>query len=195
MRKRSIPKKHPTCDRCKARPTRNGLWGYCRECQRDYSRERRRAAGVAPIEHAARRFWRYVTGTDRDGCWAWVGLLNGNGYGEFGRLGLAHRFSWTICNGPIPAGMWVLHRCDNRVCVRPDHLFLGDRRTNTDDMVHKGRQAMRARNAASKLSAPQVLEIRRLRAKGVPARELARRFGCDDMNIFYICTRVTWRSI
>jgi hypothetical protein len=88
-------------------------------------------------------FWDRV---DRSGdCWRWTGARNANGYGILTRRRLnlrsvlAHRYSWMLANGPIPAGLHVLHRCDNPPCVRPGHLFLGTDADNNADMRRKGR--------------------------------------------------------
>lgn len=80
-----------------------------------------------------------------DGCWEWTGSLNSGGYGTVGRQGLTgrtlHRLAWEMAYGPIPDGAQVLHRCDNRKCCRPDHLFLGTAADNIYDMIEKGRAA------------------------------------------------------
>lgn len=76
------------------------------------------------------------------GCWIWTGTVNERGYGRVysgGRMWIAHRLSWTQVNGPIPAHMFVCHRCDTPSCVNPDHLFLGSPRDNVIDMAAKGR--------------------------------------------------------
>lgn len=94
-----------------------------------------------------KRFWKRVQKTDS--CWIWTGTKLWNGYGSLslGRARgfsidqkhYAHRVSWLIHNGEIPDGIFVCHRCDNPICVRPDHLFLGTPLDNMRDMISKGR--------------------------------------------------------
>lgn len=100
-----------------------------------------------PLEE---RFWTKVTKSED--CWEWVGYVDKqSGYGKIAMrpdppTG-AHRVSWLLHNGPIPEDMWVLHSCDNRKCVRPDHLFLGTPEDNAKDMVSKDRDKPWQRNA------------------------------------------------
>lgn len=77
-------------------------------------------------------------------CIEWWRSKHRNGYGQaYDRFEkkqvLAHRLIWQECFGPIPVGMFVLHRCDNRSCVNPEHLFLGSHQDNMTDMLKKGR--------------------------------------------------------
>lgn len=96
-----------------------------------------------PSTPLAERFWSKVAKSD--GCWQWTATLSTSGYGKIGvgphGAGVlhAHRVSWELHFGPIPDGLWVLHHCDNRPCVRPDHLFLGTVIDNMQDAVGKGR--------------------------------------------------------
>jgi transposase-like protein len=86
-------------------------------------------------------FWKRVNRSE--GCWNWTGPINGAGYGSL-KIGkkptyLAHRYCWLITYGPIPPRICVMHICDNKLCVRPDHLMLGTHQDNTMDMIRKGR--------------------------------------------------------
>lgn len=78
------------------------------------------------------------------GCWEWTGGKQAKGYGYLFKRDeekLTHRRVWAAIYGPIPDGLYVLHRCDNPPCFRPDHLFLGTKADNNRDMVEKGRHA------------------------------------------------------
>ncbi len=94
---------------------------------------------VYPVEE---RFFRKVDKGDGLGCWVWKGSTNEDGYGSFyyrGKVGRAHRASYSMFVGEIPKGIQVLHDCDNPSCVRPDHLFLGTQLDNIKDACAKGR--------------------------------------------------------
>ena len=90
------------------------------------------------------RFWNKVDKSAGEGsCWNWIAYKKRDGYGWFGvhrkELILAHRYSWVLSHGAIPAGMNVLHKCDNPACVNPNHLWLGTLADNNKDMCRKGR--------------------------------------------------------
>lgn len=75
-------------------------------------------------------------------CWERTPKVREPPYGMMtfnGKSTAMHRISWILAYGEIPDGLWVLHKCDNRLCVRPDHLWLGTPKDNTQDMMRKGR--------------------------------------------------------
>lgn len=150
------------------------------------------------------RFWQKVVKTD--GCWEWTPKPLSHGYGGIGAGGrhgetlLAHRVSWEIHYGPIPDGLIVLHRCDNKICVRPDHLATGTHADNARDKVEKGRH----RNGTSwrkgadvptaKLTEDQVRDIKR-RIHSERGIDLAAEYGVSKVCISMIKTGRTWASV
>lgn len=123
------------------------------------------------------RFWNKVS-RDPEGCWFWTGAQQAKGYGLInrgegrGKNVLAHRLSWVLAYGPIPEGMSVLHTCDNRSCVRPDHLWLGTPLDNTRDMMRK----RRGRSGYAKLTLEDVDAIRARVASGEKIADIAGSF-------------------
>lgn len=144
------------------------------------------------------KFWAKVSRGPK--CWEYTGALHAEGYGWVNRGGKgtrAHRWAWQLRRGPIPDGLWVLHKCDNRKCVRLSHLFLGTHKDNMADMARKGRQRSPFGEAhkSSKLSAREVMEIRAAYKKNTPGsglRVLGMKFGVTPQNIRSIVTGRTW---
>lgn len=134
-------------------------------------------------------------------CWEWTGSINTGGYGQIninGRPERCHRLSWMIFKGEIPAGMCVLHKCDNRKCFNPNHLFLGTKQQNTNDMIRKGRKVDVPRcgnNSAHRiLSEKDVLFIRNLYNKDKNQSKIARMFGVSPSAIHLIVKNKNWKS-
>lgn len=158
-------------------------------------------------------------------CWIWCGPMYKDGYGQVALLGehRAHRVAYSLAFGTIPEGKQVLHRCDNRGCVNPDHLFLGTHSDNMRDMTSKGRQATGDRagprlypesrkkgesNHFSKLTEREVLEIRNkfrsicTRRGGdgkfrvsTNMRYLSQEYGVCYLCIKAIIKRKTWKHV
>ena len=139
-------------------------------------------------------------------CWEWTACRNSNGYGRLninGKVVLAHRVSWQIHHGEIPKGRGyhgtcVLHRCDNSICVNPDHLFLGTQLDNIRDRDNKYRQGDHAgeRNGRSKLTESQVIKIRRIYLDGaISHRHIARMFNVSKTTAGDILRRNIWKHI
>lgn len=137
-----------------------------------------------------------------DGCWIWMGARSAKSYGTVfghGSSRYAHRAAWELHFGPIPAGMFVCHHCDNPPCVRPDHLFLGTPSANMWDKVHKGRANTPTRvgehNGFAKLTEADVREIRRRRATGETRVSVGLAFGIHEGTVKQITSRKTWRHV
>ncbi len=130
-------------------------------------------------------------------CWVFTGAPSFWGYGKFGprhRVQGAHRFAYETFVGKIPKGIFVCHSCDNRICVNPEHLFLGTPADNMRDMVNKGRSASGERCHLSKLTTKKVAEIRRLYfVENKSQDEIAKMFGVWQTNVSSIVRGCTWK--
>jgi len=151
----------------------------------------RRPGPLAP------RFWRKVNKTPS--CWLWAGTFYPTGYGVIrvsGRNMRAHRVSWELEHGPIPDDQWVLHRCDVRACVRPDHLYLGTNADNVADMLAKGRGPHGEEQRLAKLTQTQVRAMRaEYAAGGISQTALAKRYDIGLSTVVDILRRRSWRHV
>lgn len=165
---------------------------------------------AVPIEE---RFWSKV---DQNGptpdhaqelgpCWVWTGSTIGNsGYGKFWdgsflpsgnpRMVGAHTWSHNAFVAPLN-GLWALHRCDNRLCVRPAHLFAGTPGDNNQDTASKGRHVHGSAHHSSQLSEANVLEIRRLFSEGTNRKALADAYSVNWSTINKIVKRQIWKHV
>ena len=152
-------------------------------------------------QHSVDRFWERVKKTN--GCWEWQGAVSDTGYGKacigHQRTMNAHQLAYILTHGPIPKGHVVCHRCDNRRCVNPDHLFLGTQGDNVRDMTAKGRNRYVPRygedNPSSKLTREDVSEIRRRWARGgIRQIDLAHMFSVSDTQISNIVRGKHWQT-
>ncbi len=152
-------------------------------------------SGLPDNERYVGSFWdRVARGED---CWLWTGAVKDTGYGVVwreGRPAPAHRVAWELIHGPVPAGLRVLHTCDVRACVRPDHLWLGTSAENTADMDRKGRRTHR-QPRVRKLTPGHVRAIRRLHAHGEKQTEIAEWFGVTNIAIWKVVHGRTWSDL
>lgn len=146
----------------------------------------------------AERFWDKV---DQSGdCWEWIGARDTRGYGRIldrRAFRSAHRVSWELTHGDIPAGMFVCHTCDNPPCVRPDHLWLGTNRDNQRDAVHKGRNRVTSGdlNSHAVLTAAEVVVIRERALRGDLHRVIAADYGVTRSEISHIVEGNRWKTV
>ena len=146
------------------------------------------------------RFWKKFK-RPKKGCWEWQGTILSTGYGQITEshgsstchtLHGAHRLSWMLFFGPIPDGLCVLHKCDNRKCVRPDHLFLGTRSDNAHDMHKKGRSVRGENHGRSILKADDIPIIRKMLIDRIPVFIIAFAYGVRKSTIKNIKQKKCW---
>lgn len=135
------------------------------------------------------------------GCIEYVGYKNSRGYGEFIFYGVrmrTHRLAWELSEGRIPAGIDVLHRCDNPACCNVDHLFLGTAADNVRDATEKGKYRginRSSTNGTAKLDESKVLRIFDLYRKGLNQREISEIFSIRPSQISVILSRKRWKHV
>jgi hypothetical protein len=141
------------------------------------------------------RFERSYIPEPNSGCWLWTGAVGAGGYGVIffkGRHTLAHRAAYELFVQPPPRGLFICHRCDNRACVNPEHLFVGTASDNSADMVGKNRQAKGEQRANSKIN-PAL--VRAILGSSLPDTEWATRLNVTKGTINHIRHRRNWRHV
>lgn len=145
------------------------------------------------IEVIKERFWAKVNKTHD--CWEWMGSKYTNGYGQINinkRNCSAHRLSYLINVGEISGGMHVLHDCDNRGCVNPNHLKLGTRSDNMQDAARKKRLGFGETHQNAKLSEVAVYEIKKKLKEGLSQRLIAEEYNVCQAQISRINRGLRW---
>lgn len=150
--------------------------------------------------------WRFWIKFERPkiGCWNWKAGLDSCGYGSINK-GLwksgnvrASRIAWMFWYGPIPKGMCVLHHCDNRKCVNPEHLYLGTPADNARDRVTRNREPDRTgiNNGRAKLTEEQIRIIRqKYTGKYGELTKFAKKYGVSATSILYAIQGKTWKKV
>jgi len=144
-----------------------------------------------------RRLWQKIEVGEEAECWPFTGFLI-KGYGRIGVGGrgtgvaYAHRVVCQVAHGPCPEGQSARHLCGNRSCCNPKHLAWGDQSSNEQDKLRHGRDNRGSRHGMSKLTAAEVLEIRRLVGSGVSQGSVAIVFGVRQQHISEIVRRRVW---
>jgi len=132
------------------------------------------------------------------GCWLWTKATHRVGYGQFNdACGIrgAHRGAWEATHGSIPEGMHVLHKCDVRACVNPEHLFLGTNNDNMQDKIRKGRQLRGSQLSQSKLTEHDVSIIKMLLGLDVKSHRLATLYDVSQAIISDVKLGRTWGHV
>jgi hypothetical protein len=171
------------------------------------SGKKKRAPERQPGQSVEEWFWSRTLRA-ANGCLEWQNAIHDTGYGVFAigkKMFRAHRYAWEITNGQIPVGLFVCHRCDNRKCVDPAHLFLGTQMDNMRDMSSKGRSGSVVRPEKlsrgshrynAKLSEEAVRFIRAAYAEGgVTQKELGRKYGVPRALITKVINWEAWRHV
>ena len=155
---------------------------------------------LAVVSNLRGRLDKHSIPEPNSGCYIWTGASATGNYPQI-RLGTetwaAHRIAYYLAHGDIPQNLCVCHRCDNTLCVNPEHLFLGTDSDNNLDKVQKGRQISLKglRHYRTHLNEADIRTIFQLRASGFKQKQISERFGISKENVSTILQRRTWRHV
>lgn len=170
-------------------------------------------AAFMSAKNTAESFWHRVHKGDPTACWEWGGAKTSSGYGNLawhGQQVQAHRVAYFLTHGGIGLATgfrhegkaktyrrFVLHKCDNRSCCNPAHLFLGSMRANQLDAYQKGRKRQpKSDHTNAKLTPDQVRDIRRRYDNGLDLQvPLAKEFGVSQRVISLVVRRETYKDV
>lgn len=178
-------------------------------CDTHYAYWRRNGeVGQREAKTLAERLWVKVDKSPGLGplgdCWEWRGYVHPVGYGQLsldatGKKTNTNRAAYIVTHGDIPDGLWVLHRCDNRLCCNPDHLWLGTPKDNTQDMIAKGRrrkafQVVRGEDVRNAKITEDI--VRAIRAEPpMTFKALGEKYGLSTATVHSVKLRRTWAHV
>ncbi len=146
----------------------------------------------------AERFWSLIDIPDDPmRCWEWQSNLYATGYGLYnfqGKTQRAHRIMWYLIHNKWPE-QFLLHSCDNKICVNPNHLREGTQKENITDAMQRNRLAKGEQHGQAKLTEKDVLEIRSEYQKGVRQKQLAKQYQINQSQVSAIVRRKRWSHI
>lgn len=155
---------------------------------------------IALRQSTPETFWSRVSKGSE--CWLWTGAVYTTGYGRIwyrGRAWTAHRLAWVLTNGTLPNGRHVnlCHHCDERLCCRPSHMYVGTVKSNAMDRHRRGRANTQrgSKHHQARLSLEDVVEIRQRRADGETTYALAARYGVSQQHISNVTIGKRWAHI
>lgn len=170
--------------------TRHSGSGKTRGATRAF--ETKPLADLSPL--ATARFWTKVQGGKPGECWPWAGVRTEKGYGRFAQTIMAHRMAYYLVKGPIPAGLIVLHSCDNPPCCNPAHLRVGSHLDNSRDAMSRARLSYGARNGRASVTPEQAAYICDNPDKKT-GKALAAQFGIAESTVSYIKSGRSWARL